>query len=200
LNHRNGMTEQEKAENYTSSELETILEQLTPDQLRFVVARQQHRTDKAAAEALDISTQVVYRWPDIVKEAVRLMAYDGLVTALYIRRNALAKAMMVKVNGLDSKEERIRQSVATEVIEWEVGKATQKNELTGRDGGPIAFDSEAWREKRKQRLADVAAIIAVVPDGNSDDVEEAVEVAEVAAANRRLAEIERQLSALGRGQ
>jgi len=69
-----------------------------------------------------------------------------------------------------------------------------QQEITGRDGGPMAFDAGAWREKREQRLAEVAATIAVVPDDGSDAVEEAVEVAEVAAANRRLAEIERQLS------
>ena len=69
-----------------------------------------------------------------------------------------------------------------------------QQEVTGRDGGPMAFDAGAWREKREQRLAEVAATIAVVPDDGSDAVEEAVEVAEVAAANRRLAEIERQLS------
>ena len=79
-------------------------------------------------------------------------------------------------------------------IAKETGGRVTKQEITGKDGGPMAFDAGAWREKREQRLAEVAATIAVVPDDGSDAVEEAVEVAEVAAANRRLAEIERQLS------
>jgi hypothetical protein len=61
-------------------------------------------------------------------EAVRLMAHDGVVTALHIRRQALSEAMAVKRQGLSSDDERIRQSVATELIEWELGKATARLE------------------------------------------------------------------------
>lgn len=80
-----------------------------------------------------MSESAVYRWPDTVKRAVRLMAGDGVVTALHLRRRALAKAMLVKVRGLDTDDERLRQQTATEIIEWELGKATQtnKNEDTG---------------------------------------------------------------------
>ena len=80
-----------------------------------------------------MSESTVYRWPDEVRQAVRLMAGDGLVTALHLRRRALAKAMLVKVRGLDTDDERLRQQTATEIIEWELGKATQpnKNEESG---------------------------------------------------------------------
>jgi len=56
------------------------------------------------------------------------MAYDGVLTALEIRRRNLARAMAVKAAGLDSRDERIRQNAATEIIEWELGKANQKTE------------------------------------------------------------------------
>lgn len=80
-----------------------------------------------------MSESAVYRWPDAVKRAVKLMAGDGLVTALHLRRRVLAKAMLVKVRGLDTDDERLRQQTATEIIEWELGKATQpnKNEESG---------------------------------------------------------------------
>jgi len=125
------MEAQEKQEKYISEQLQNILTQLSTDQIRFVVARQEFSTDKEAAEAIGISAQTVYRWPDAVKEAVRLMSVDGLVTAQVVRKRALAKAMLVKVDGLDSDDERLRQNVATEVIEWEMGKATQTTELKG---------------------------------------------------------------------
>ena len=133
------MTEeaQESAEKYTSEVFEAVLGKLSNDQLRFVVARQEFATDKEAAEAVDIKPNTVYHWPDVVKEAVRLMSLDGLISALHIRRRNLAKAMMVKVGGLDSEDERVRQSASTEIIEWETGKATQRQELTGADGDPI---------------------------------------------------------------
>jgi hypothetical protein len=84
-----------------------------------------------------MSESAVYRWPDAVKRAVKLMAGDGLVTALHLRRRVLAKAMLVKVRGLDTDDERLRQQTATEIIEWELGKATQKSELSGPNGKPI---------------------------------------------------------------
>jgi len=113
-----------------------VLAELTTDQLRFVVARQHCTSDKEAAEEIGLAAHSAYSWPnkDQVNEAVRLMALDGLVVAAHIRRRNLAKAMATKVKGLDSNSERVRQSVATEIIEWEMGRATQRQEVTGKDG------------------------------------------------------------------
>lgn len=131
----------EKTPNCTSEDagarLGALLAQLTTDQIRFVVARQECSTDTDAAKAVGLSRSTVAHWPDVVQDAVRLMALDGAATASHVRRRNLAKAMLVKVRGLDSVDERIRQSVATEIIEWEMGKATQRQELTGADGGAI---------------------------------------------------------------
>jgi len=129
-------------EQKASFELDQVLAQLTPDQIRFVVARQEHNTDKDAAEAISIRPNLVSRWKHLgvpIDEAVKAMALDGLVTALHVRKRSLAKAMLVKVAGLDSEDERMRQNVATEVIEWELGKATQPTKLggTGEDGAFI---------------------------------------------------------------
>lgn len=133
------MTDQPITEKYISDTLETVLAQLSTDQIRFVVARGEYATDKEAAKAVGIRADTVYHWPEIVREAVRLMAFDGLVTALHLRRRNLAKAMLVKVGGLDSADERTQQGVATEIIEWELGRATQKAEVTGANGGPVAL-------------------------------------------------------------
>ncbi len=114
--------------------------QLTPDQIRFVVARQEYTTDKDAAVSLDILPYQVSRWKAKgapINEAVQLMALDGLTAALYIRSHALAKAMSVKASGLNSDSEMIRQKASTEIIEWEMGKAMQRAEHTGKDGEPI---------------------------------------------------------------
>ena len=132
---------QQNAEKSISDQLTDVLANLTTDQIRFVVARQQYSTDKEAAKAIGIRPDTVYHWPDDVKRAVELMAYDGVITALEIRRRNLAKAMLVKAAGLDSNDERLRQGVATEFIEWELGKATQKSEVTGADGGAIKLYS-----------------------------------------------------------
>jgi len=128
---------QEITEKSISEELQAALAQLSIDQIRFVVTRQGFSTDREAAESLGIKPDTVYHWPKIVKDAVHLMAHDGLIAAQHIRRSSLAKAMLVKVDGLDTNDESLRQKVATEIIEWEMGKATQKQEVTGAKGGPI---------------------------------------------------------------
>lgn len=131
-------TEQNKEKQ--SSELEAVLAQLSRDQIRFIVARQEFSTDKEAAESIGIKPNTVSQWKTKkvpIDKAARLMALDGLVTAQYIRRRNLAKAMAVKVSGLDSDGEKVRQDVASEIIEWEMGKAMQRNEHGGHDGGPI---------------------------------------------------------------
>ena len=130
-----------ETENSTSGQLGAVLRQLTTDQIRFVVARQEYGTDKEAALAARLKPNTVYQWKSRdnapIDEAVRLMAMDGIIAASELRRRNLAKAMSVKVAGLDEKNAKLRQDVATEIIEWEMGKATQKSEVSGPDGGPI---------------------------------------------------------------
>ena len=143
------MTQEESQTNPNESmseQLGAVLEQLTTDQIRFVIARQEYATDKEAAEAIGLKPDTVYHWPAIIKEAVRLMAYDGMTTALHLRKRALAKAMAVKVAGLDSNKEATRQGVATEIVEWELGKATQptQNDNSGDMRVTVQFVND-WR-------------------------------------------------------
>jgi len=146
-------TNQEKS---SFDELEQVLAELTVDQIRFVVARQEFSTDKEAAGEIGIKPDTVYQWKYKgcpIDEALRLMALDGVIVAKHLRRRNLAKAMAVKVAGLNSDEERTRQSVATEIIEWEIGKAKQPTEISGRDGGPIETkDVTLTDDERTQRV------------------------------------------------
>jgi len=119
--------------NDTSSELDAMLARLSIDQVRFVVARSEVSTDKEAAQNIRVSPESVKRWKREgapIDETLRLLAHDGVVTALHLRKRNLAKAMAVKVAGLDDPDSKVRQGVATEVIEWELGSAVQKQEHT----------------------------------------------------------------------
>lgn len=116
---------QESIEKSISEQLTAIISELSTDQIRFIIVRQGYSTDKEAAESIDIKPNTVYCWPPIVKEAVQLVAANGLIIAQNLRRRNLAKAMLVKTDGLDSDREGIQQRVATEIIEWEMGKAAQ---------------------------------------------------------------------------
>jgi hypothetical protein len=120
--------------------LSQLLATLTTSQIRFIIARQEFPTDKEAARSIRINPNTVAQWKHSgipIDEAVRLMVFDGLETALILRKRHLAKAMAVKVGGLDEKSAKLRQDVATEIIEWEMGRAVQRQEHTGAGGEPI---------------------------------------------------------------
>jgi len=119
-------------EKSSSDKLGDVLEKLTTDQVRFVVARQEFSTDKEAAHQIGVKPNTVYTWKHKgapIDEAVRLMAYDGIVVARDMLRRSLAKAAAVKVAGLDDRDDRLRQAVATEILDRELGKPTQRQEI-----------------------------------------------------------------------
>lgn len=114
-----------------------IWNELNPLQRRFVVAMQQYPTMKDASEAIGISPNTAYNWPSTVKDAAEFMSNNiALATMGIVQANA-TKAAMIKAAGLDSSNEKIRQDSATEVLDRVLGKATQRNEVTGKDGEPL---------------------------------------------------------------
>ncbi len=172
------MTDQPIPEKSIPDTLETVLAQLSTDQIRFVVARHEYATDKEAALAVGMKPDTVYHWPEIVREAVRLMAMDGMVTALHLRRRNLAKAMLVKVAGLDSDDERIQQGCATEIIEGEIGKAPQKTVISGPNGGPVAvtevpFDFDTYAKLFGCQTESADGRGSPAPDGAGESVDSA---------------------------
>lgn len=123
---------QENPQKSISERIDDILSRLSKDQIRFVVALQDCPTKKEAAEAIGLQPDTVYRWNGEIEEAVRLMSQERLEAAKGIRRNALIKAIMVKIAGLDSEDESIRQKAASEIIEWELGKAGIPIDITSK--------------------------------------------------------------------
>ena len=158
-------------------ELEQALKRLTTDQIRFVVARQEFSTDKEAAEAIGIKPDTVYQWThrDVpIGVAVRLMALDCVVVASTLRRRHLAKAMAVKVAGLDEEKPEVRQKVATEIIEWEMGKPTQRTENKTEHSGKLQTE-DVNSDQHNRAISTLAqALGAILPgpgtggDGDMD--------------------------------
>lgn len=117
--------------------LRKILRGLTPQQLRFVAVRPHCNSDAEAAIEAGISPSTVWRWPQRVHAAVRLMSGDGMIASHELLRSALPKAAMRKIDALDSLDERIQQAAATEILDRFHGKPTQKNEVSAPGGGPV---------------------------------------------------------------
>ena len=114
-----------------SEQLQDALALLTPNQLRFVVAWSELKSKKEAAEAIGMEPDTVYRWNGNVEEARRLIDLEREMAAREISKSALVKAVMVKLAGLDSNDETIRQKVATEIIEMNLGKPSAELSLNG---------------------------------------------------------------------
>ena len=173
----------EKTPESTTDALAETISNLTTDQIRFVVARQEFSTDRETAEEIGISPETVKGWKyrgAPIDKAVALMAADGLVVARELRRRHLAKAMAVKVAGLDSGKENIRQNVATEVIEWEMGKATQKQRVDVTSKGEQIAGGPSTEEQTRALVALYEALRDTVLAGR-DSGEGAVAATEQAA-------------------
>lgn len=133
-------------ENYISEELSAIWRTLSHNQRRFVIAMQECATKKEGAAAIELEPQTVYRWPDAVDKAIELMALDVKNAALTILEGAIEKAAWVKVTGLDSSDEKLRQAVAAELLDRYLGKPTQRQEITGAEGGALIVEFvNDWR-------------------------------------------------------
>lgn len=110
---------------------------LTPIQKKYVVAMQEWPTKKEAATAIGLSPQTVYNWNGEVDAVVEFMANNIALATLGIIQANATKAAQVKVDGLDSKDEKVKQAAATEILDRQLGKAIQRSELTGANGGDV---------------------------------------------------------------
>ena len=123
-------------ENYIS-EFAAMWSRLSHNQQRFAVAMLQCASKKEAAEMIGLEPQTVYRWNGDVEQIVAFMRNDYAAAAVGILAANNAKAAMVKIAGLDSDNEKIRQDVASEILDRNLGKATQRQEVTGAAGAPL---------------------------------------------------------------
>ena len=111
--------------------LADLLRNLTTEQIKWITVRSQCTSDADAARRLGINRNTPGTWPPAVRDALRLMAEDGILVAREILRRNLPKAADVKAGGLDSRHERIRQDVATEILDRHMGKPRQAVDVSG---------------------------------------------------------------------
>lgn len=130
--------QEEKGKNGKIATGESPFLHLTENQWRYITAMIENTkfSKKDAADHIGISEKTVYNWTQTaphVDEALELSRKDIHSATLARRKQLTLKALSVKASGLDSEDEAIRQKTATEILEWELGKATQHAE-TKTDG------------------------------------------------------------------
>lgn len=120
-------------ENQAKPHTDNIFSQLSKLQWRFVTAMVENPAfnKKEAAEHLKIKPDTVYRWPDYVDQAIDLARLNIHNAALEMRKQAVLQAVAVKIKLLESSDENVRSKAASEIIEWELGKALQPVETRG---------------------------------------------------------------------
>lgn len=141
-----------------SNRLAELIKKLSLVQIRFCVARVEEKTDKAAAAVIGITEDTVKGWhkygeKELVDEAAKLMAYDGVITALEILRRNVGKAAAIKAAGLDSANERIQQDASTEILNRVVGPPTQKTENNTHVDGAIEVVHIYIPDNKRPRMA-----------------------------------------------
>lgn len=119
---------QNKAKN-----INRLLENATPEQVKWVLARLVTKTDGEAAKEIGMHPSTISRWPNKadLDQAVALYLRQPIDAALSILHEAAVDAAVIKVSGLKSKKDTIRQSAATEILDRNIGKPKQTQEVEG---------------------------------------------------------------------
>jgi len=111
------------------------------EQRKWIIARLLLPSDAAAARAIGIHPSTVCRWPekDELDNAIKALLEDPKTQAMTILLDAVPEAARVKVSGLKSRREQVRQSASSDVLDRILGKPTQKQEIAGQDGGDLVI-------------------------------------------------------------
>lgn len=135
--------------------LDSLFDGLDERETAYVLARSECVSNSEALRRCGKSEGWLYKRniEDLNNRADELRKNKAMRAAM-ILSEAVEEAARVKVAGLKVRDERIKQSVATELLERELGKVPQRTELTGADGGAIEVDDV--RESIQRKLAAVS--------------------------------------------
>lgn len=145
---------EETVENYISSDkFAQLWRGLTRNQQRFAVAMLECSSKKEASLAIGLEPQTVYRWSGDVDAVIEMMMEDAAASAYEILKETVIKAAMVRRGGLDSLDEKLRYDAADAIMDRVMGKPTQRQEVTGADGGAIEHSFPTF-DKALERIYD----------------------------------------------
>jgi hypothetical protein len=115
-------------------DLQTALATLEDKRLDYVRARSLVTSDAQAYRDANIAKAVFYSWPAEEREKLNELAQQlkraTVARAIMVIQEAAEEAARVKVAGLKSRDERIRQSAAAEILDRSMGKAAQSVDVT----------------------------------------------------------------------
>ena len=149
------------------SELGAILDTLEDAKLDYVFERSKAHSDRVAIKKAGIANSSFYKWPAAERKRLAELAQqvrrDRTIQALRVIDAAAEKAADVKVAGLDSKKEYIRQNTASEILDRTIGKTPERHEAE------VTLQVEDAREKFARLLDRYAAAESEGGDMCGDD-------------------------------
>lgn len=123
------------------SDLRTELDKLTDQRLDYVLARSRVNTDSHAIREAGMSRSTFYAWSleerEHLNELAQRVKREAALRAMMVIQDAAEAAAQVKVSGLRSKNEHVKQDAATEILDRTVGKAVNKTEVSGSGGSDL---------------------------------------------------------------
>lgn len=119
-------------------DIKAVFDGLDPREIEYVKARANAKSDSEACRVAGFSRGWLFQHnaPDLYERALAFKA-DVTYRAQTILEEAVEEAARVKAGGLKARDERVKQAAATEILDRRFGKPTQRNEVTGKDGGTI---------------------------------------------------------------
>jgi hypothetical protein len=118
-------------------DLQTVLTNLEDNRLDYVRARSLVNSDAEGYRNAGIAKALFYRWPAEEREKLNELAQQlkraTVARAIMVIQEAAEEAARVKVAGLKSRDERLKQHAATEILDRNMGKPKQGIDLTSKD-------------------------------------------------------------------
>lgn len=110
-------------------DLRAELDHLEDKRLAYVMARSRVNSDAQGYSEAGIHKNTFYSWPADEREKLNDIAQrfkrETATRALMVLQDAAEAAAKVKVDGLKSRDERVKQAAATEIIDRTIGKSEQ---------------------------------------------------------------------------
>lgn len=115
-----------------------VFEGLDERETRYVSARAEAVSNREALRITGLSQSWLNKKDiDDLNERANSLRADTALKASKIISEAAELAAKVKVEGLKSRDERVKQASATEILERILGKTSQHVELTGADNNAL---------------------------------------------------------------
>lgn len=119
--------------------LSKVFESLDERELEYVLARVDAKSNAEALRNCGFSQGWLNnRDIDDLNQRAHKIRINKAVRASIILEEATVEAAKVKAKGLKSRDERVKQAVATEILDRALGKPTQRQDITT-DGSKITI-------------------------------------------------------------